>query len=94
MPAQPETIPPVLMSAVQAQAPLPLPQAAPLSGAGTLEFLRRHAPELAGAAGGLLLGALFLLFRRKGRGRAEGDRAEFAAHLKAELDKQSGLSRG
>lgn len=94
MPAQPESIPPVLMSAVQAQAPLPLPQAAPLSGAGMPEFLRRHTPELAGAAGVLLLGALFLLLRRKRRGRAEGDRAAFAAHLKAELDKQSGLSRG
>lgn len=86
----PEGVTPVLMSAVQQ----PLVQDEVGGGAEISAFLRRYAAEIAGVGGVFLLGALFILVSRKAGRKGEDSRAEFAAHLKAELDKQSGLSRG
>lgn len=52
-------------------------------------FARRHAAEIAGG-GALMLGAAGLLFfRQRGSKDRENSREEFAAHLKAELNRRS-----
>lgn len=54
-------------------------------------FVRRHGAQLAGGGVLLLVTVILLLLLRRRRGARADEPAAFAAQLKAELDRQSGL---
>lgn len=57
-------------------------------------LVQRHGVELAGGGALLLMMVILFLFLGRRRSGRAGQRAEFAAQLKAELDRQSGLAGG